>query len=229
MKTVVLLLLLTGQCLAQQQIIVFGNQGQGQLGKPRDLSATSSIDPNSFLFEGWLEGIVFQEGNAKAYKMSKMRYNVLEEKFEYEEKGMVFYLEPKIFSRLMLLKGRDSLRFQNKIGDGTNGLSPLAYYQVVFKGANTWLRKDKKSLVNDPGSAYGTSKNKVIQDDHSFHLLTSNNQSVAIKLSKKFFVKQLGIQSDELQNHLDSKALSFDKESDLKLIFQWLDSRVKLN
>lgn|GEM_PF-6707213 len=219
---ILLFLCLVSSALAQQQVTIFGSNGIGQLGKPRDLSEqTSNIDGNPYLLQDWCEGIVIQEVGSKGYKISKMNYNVLEEHIDYEQSGSVFYLEPIMFSQFILIKNNDSLRFTNKIGKEVS----KAYSQILYKGKNTWLRKDSKSLINDPSSTYGTSKKKVIQDGHSFSVF-KDNENIPIKLSKKFFAKRFNLQADDIQKYLDSKSLSFDQDSDLKAIFQWLDSKI---
>src|SRR5882724_3742288 len=114
---ILLFLCLVSPCLAQQQVIIFGNNGIGQLGKPRDLTEqTSNIDGNPYLLKDWCEGIVVQEVGSKGFKLPKMNYNILEEHIDYEQNGSVFYLEPKMFFQFILIRGSDSLRFTNKVG-----------------------------------------------------------------------------------------------------------------
>src|SRR5258706_6269753 len=138
MKTFILILAVSYHCIAQQQL-VFTNSSGNFFGKPRDLTTYINTEGNPYLLDDWREGFVFFEIiNSKGVKLPKMRYNVLEELIEYEQNEKVFSLESKMFPQFVLLNGSDSLLFRNRIGDGTNKLSPTNYFQILHSGKNIW-------------------------------------------------------------------------------------------
>jgi hypothetical protein len=217
------LIILSFACSAQQQLWL---TDPSQYGKPLEASTGTRVNGDPYLFDNWKNGLAILR-NKEKYKIQKLRYNIMNEQVEYDNNGRVFFLPADLFSSFVLIAGRDSVVFQNGL-IGIKEIKIKSYGQVVFQGKNKWICHHYANLIDDPDAPYGSAKQKLIQKDKSFYLLKPNEQSLRLKLNKKFFLKTFGqLKPEEFEKFLTENRLGFESENHLKTIFRWLDTRIE--
>lgn len=217
------LILISFGSFAQQQLWL---TDPSQYGKPLEASTGTRVNGDPYLFDNWKNGLAILR-NKEKYKIQKLRYNLMNEQVEYDNNGRVFSLPSDLFSSFVLIAGRDSLVFQNGL-IGIRDIKIKTYAQVVFQGKNKWICHHYANLIDDPDAPYGSAKQKLIQKDKSFYLLKPNEQSLRLKLNKKFFLKSFTqLRPEEFEKFLTENGLGFDNEHHLKMIFSWLDKRIE--
>jgi len=208
---------------AQQQLWL---TDPSQYGKPLESSTGVQISGDPYLFENWKPGLATMLNNER-FKIPKIRYNVLKEQVEYDKNGRIFSLPSDMFSSFVLIDGRDSIIFKNGL-IGVKDINVRAYAQVVYEKKNKWLCKHYANLVDDPESTYGSEKKKIIQKDKSYFFLKPNEESIRLKLSRKFFLKTFEtLDAPEFDKFLHQSGLKFEEEKDLQAIFKWVDERTQ--
>ncbi len=200
-------------------------QDPGQYGKTLESSTSVDIQGNPYLFEGWNGGLASMTKGGVQIKISKLRYNVLKERVEFENNGRIMFLDPETFSQFILINGSDSLVFRNKI-DGIKSVSVASYLQIAYEGKNLWVIKPIKNLINDPESTYGSTKKKLIQNDESFFVVKTNKEVVSFKMSNRSITKSFGIEGKSITGFLNNKGYSLDNPQHYKWIFAWLDNQI---
>ncbi|GHM99339.1 hypothetical protein WSM22_08290 [Cytophagales bacterium WSM2-2] len=210
-------------------VLPIGNIGRGQLGTPKVTPDEKKIDGDPYLLPEWNEGVVYSQEHPAEIKITRIKYNVFEEQIEYERDGGTFILDRNEYPRFVLIQGHDSIVFVRKERTRLKSVLSSAYFQEVFHGRNEWLKKDTKALIDDPVMTYGVARKKILQSDHAFYLIAPNSRIFVVKPTEKFFKRKFDINTGELNSFLKENALSLDKESDLKSIFRWLDSKVSFN
>lgn len=205
----------------QQQYI----QDPSQYGKALEANTEIDIQGSPYFLEGWSPGLASLSSEASKFKFSKMRYNALTGQVEFDNKGKVMYLDPKIFSQFILIRGLDSLIFKNQI-EGVKTLSATAYVWIPFQGINLWLIKPVKSLINDPEAPYGSTKRKIIETDQIFYVVKSDREVITFKMTSHSISRNLSIQKKMLSDFLMEMELSLENAAHYKKIFQWLDNQI---
>jgi hypothetical protein len=200
-------------------------QDAGQYGKTLESNTSVDIQGNPYFFEGWNDGLASLTKGGAQLRISKLRYNVLKERGEFDNNGRIMFLDPEIFSQIILINGADSLVFRNKI-DGIKSVSTASYLQIGYEGKNLWVIKPIKNLVNDPEATYGSTKKKLIQSDESFFVIKSNKEVISFKMSNRSITKSFGVQSKSLTDFLKNKGYSLDNPQHYKWIFAWLDNQL---
>ncbi len=209
---------------AQQQIWL---TDPSQYGKPLEASNGVQVSGDPYLFNNWNTGLATLR-TGEHYKIKKIRYDVLKQQVEYDNNGRVFSLPSELFSSFVLINGRDSIVFRNGL-IGVKDIPLKSYAQVFYEGKNKWLCKHYANLVDDPESAYGSEKKKMIQKDKSYIVLRPDETAIRLRLTKKFFLKTFEQISDiDLNKFLTENGLKFEEEKDLKAIFRWLDNKITI-
>lgn len=200
-------------------------QDPTQYGKTMEANVGLDIQGSPYFRDEFCRALAFVVKEGMSLSLPKVRYNVLHEQLEFENGGRMMYLDPTIFSQFILLTGKDSIVFRNRI-EGIKNVPSTSYVNIVFEGKNTWIIKPIKTLVNDPEATYGSTKKKLIQDDQSCYLLKPNNEIVSFKMNIRSISKTTGLESKRITEFLNSSGYSMDNQSHYKYVFKWLDSQL---
>jgi hypothetical protein len=200
-------------------------QDNRQSGKPIEAKVDVNIEGSPYLFSDPSVILVSSGQTPSFVRFENGRYNVLEERLEYETSGRSFYLDPTIFGEFLLIIGKDTLRFKNGFIERAP-LSKKAYFQVLFQAAgSSWVKKHIKTLVTSPDATYGSTKLKMIQDEVLYYVISPTGEWEKFKPSKKFFLKRYPRLETQINTLIRENVLDFSRDEDIRFLVQRLEGK----
>ena len=209
-------------------ILAQGNflQDYRQAGKPIEAKQDFEVEGSPYLLAN--PSLIFvQLRNTTNYlKIDRGFYNVLEERIEYSVDGKQLFMDPLLFEQFLLVVGGDTLTFKNGLTT-QSPFSKKSYFQILIRttSASVWVKKNIKNVVNSPNATYGSTKQKAIQDDFFYYMISPNGELEKFKPSKKFFVKRYPQWEIDIDAFIKEKGINFDVDADLRKIISWLESK----
>lgn len=214
------LFLLAPGLMAQQLLL----EDSRQAGKPMEANTGLEIKGSVFLNDQPATLLVAIRGTSNFLRITQGRLNVLNDRFEYESDGKKLFLDPNLYERILLLVMTDTLEFRNGLTDASP-YSKKSYFQVLVDGKSRWVKKPVKTLVASPDAAYGSTKQKMVQDDVFYYIISPAGVLEKFKPSKKFFVKRYPQLDVSLEAFIKEKGTNFDRDADLQALIRWIEER----
>lgn len=206
--------------MAQQVLL----QDSRQAGKPMESNMGVEIEGSVFLFEQPSILLVAVKNTTNFLKITNGRFNALLDRFEYEMDGKSLFLDPALYNKVFMIIAGDTLVFKNGLTE-KSPYSKKSYFHVLAEGQSVWVKKPVKSLVTSPDAAYGSTKQKAVQDEVFFYVVDAQGDLEKFKPSKKYFAKRYPQWEVDINTFIKEKAINFDRDADLRKFIGWIEAK----
>ncbi|TKC03179.1 hypothetical protein [Pedobacter cryotolerans] len=185
-------------------------------GSPATLIKKTDVEGTELLYENWLPATI-KSSNGKEYTNVMVKYNLLEDVPYFLGKGDVtmifsspikeFVIEDKVGAKKRIFRaGFPSY----------NQFTTSTFFEVLVDGKIKLLKKQGKRITE--ARAYNSATTvKSIIDDVSYYL-HENNQLIAIKRDKKFFLSRPKITEATLTILNDKKVNFRDQDTLIEIV-----------
>lgn len=212
---------------SHSQGMVVTGAPSGEVLKERDYT---DVKGTAYLLETWESGSVIDE-TGKEYPNLLVRYNSYKDRIEAKDKGKALELDAKIYRQFTMTyteneSGVERKRtFKNGFSD-IPGVSPLNYFEVIYDGKYTFLKRIKTDLMEENISSYGTGeKVKRFTLTETYYILPAQGKTMVVgKLNKKNFIEALGSDGVKLESYLEKEKVKLKSEKSFTMALAYLET-----
>lgn len=196
-------------------------QDPGIPGKPLQVNENVPINGSPYLKDSWIYGNV-RIRNGKMHNNLPIKYNVYTDRLEFRHGDGIFETEPSVVVEFSFLENNDTIIFRNGFS-GIAGYKQTAYFQILYKKKWTWLKKTACKIITDPGSSYGSSKNKTFNKEDFYFLLKNDGGYHQFKKTKKSLLKTFADHHKEIEAFIENNDINFQNEGDFIMVLSFID------
>lgn len=199
-------------------LVVFGNKlGVAQIGNVVNgsnevLKTTryTGIEGSPYLFDEWRNGSV-ESKEGKVVGNLSIKYDSYKDCIEIMKDGVPTTLSNEMYPKFTILTNEGELLFKNGFSE-VSDLTDKNYFEVLFEGSVTLLRKYQTKFVEQNVATYGSEGNtKKFENKKRYFFKKADAPAQEIKLNKGGLHKIIG--DGENKKKVDA----YIKENNLKV------------
>ena len=194
-------------------------------GKPLTADADGTVTGTPYLHDTWANGMVYITEKIKSDN-TWIRYDIYTDRVEVKEKENVFTLDPIRIKGFKYSINIDEELQERHFRNGFTQIkpaSPASYFEVLFEGKNTFLKRYTKKLGYD-ATSYGSSSSKSFQDQSMFYVLKANGEVVEFAETKKALLKAFPLNEKEISTFIKQNQIKVSDSEDMKKLSAYLDT-----
>jgi hypothetical protein len=198
---------------------------QDYQGNPVQSMSYVDVQGFPFIFEQWNQGIV-RLNNGKSYSNVQLKYDLVSDEVFFKDlkTDQVLKFVDQVLEFKLIPAGQaaeQALIFRNGFLSN-EGISPKAYYQVLFDGGVKLLkRKIKKVVEIKPFNS--ASSTKIFEEIESYYI-SKENKTIKIRKDKKQILSELADHSEDLEKFIKIEKLNIKLEADLIKLIAYYNS-----
>jgi hypothetical protein len=160
--------------------------------------------------------------NKQTFNNLFLRYDQVQDmvyfKNDMAEENAMTFASPAVEFKIPM--GTDTAVFAKL---ATGNLKNDGYYQVLYNGSTTLLKKIRKKLVTK--STYGTSgEEKNISSIVNYFIITANGKLLPFNRETKSILKTLGNKQEAMEKYISADSLDLKKDKDLAAVIAYYDT-----
>lgn len=184
------------------------------------------IEGSPYFYGGWKSGSITDK-NGKTYEGQLIRYDTYKDVIELNQEGKILALSNLIYVKFdLLFVEENSSTVTHRLfrsGFSVPKYSEKDYFEVVYEGVHTVLKKIKTEFLEDNVSSYGSNRTvKKFVTDQRYFLLTNSGDAKEFKVSKKSFLEALGKDKEAASKFMESSKIKIKSEAEIKLVLMSL-------
>ena len=185
-------------------------------GSPATLIKKTDVEGTELLYENWLPATI-KSSNGKEYTNVMVKYNLLEDvPYFLGKRDVTMIFSSPIKEFVIEDKVGDNKRIFRAGFPSYNQFTTSTFFEVLVDGKIKLLKKQGKRITE--ARAYNSATTvKSIIDDVSYYL-HENNQLIAIKRDKKFFLSRPKITEATLTILNDKKVNFRDQDTLIEIV-----------
>lgn len=186
------------------------------------------IKGTAYLYPSWATGTL-TEKNGKVYSNLLLKYDSYKDRVELNQDGQILEVSALEYPKFTLTFAEpgtnDVMKHSFSTGFDIPGFSRTNYFDLIYQGRFTLLRKYKTSFVEENVTSYGTSDaQKSFQLNKLYFVIDQDKISKEVKLNKKSILEAFPLQSERIEAFLKEQKMKVKSESDLIKIITFLDA-----
>lgn len=187
-----------------------------------------NIKGSAYLYDAWNSGsIINKDGVAFANVM--LKYDAYKDKIEINQENQVMEINaaeyPKFTFTFFEQNNGKVIKHNFSNGFDVPGYTKSSYFDILYQGSHTVLKKTKKSFSEENVSNYGTSDvQKVFQENSYYFIIDPNGVVKEVKLSKKSVVEMFPQKKAIIEKFVSEGKLKIKTQEELVALFQFIDS-----
>lgn len=180
------------------------------------------IEGSPYFYGGWKSGSI-SDKNGKTYEGQLIRYDTYKDVIEINQEGKILALSNLIYVKFdLVFVEENSSTVTHRLfrsGFSVPKYSEKDYFEVVYEGDHTVLKKIKTEFLEDNVSSYGSNRTvKKFVADQRYFLLTNSGDAKEFKVSKKSFLEALGKDKEAAAKFMESSKIKIKSEAEIKLV-----------
>lgn len=187
------------------------------------------IKGTAYLYPSWAAGTL-TEKSGKVFTNLLIKYDSYKDRVELNQDGQIMEISALEYPKFTLTYAEsgtnDVMKHSFSTGYDIPGFSRTNYFDLIYEGRITLLRKYKTSFVEENVTSYGTSDaQKSFQLNKLYFVIDQNKISKELKLNKKSILEAFPEQSEQIETFLKDQKMKAKSESDLIKIITFLDKK----
>ena len=160
--------------------------------------------------------------NKQTFTNVFLRYDQVQDmvffKNDMAEENAMTFASPAVEFKIPM--GTDTATFARL---STGNLKNDGYYQVLYNGNTTLLKKIRKKLVTK--STYGTAgEEKNISSVVNYFIINTNGKLLPINPETKSILKTLGSKQEAMEKYISSDSIDLKRDKDLAAVIAYYDT-----
>jgi len=221
--SVVVLFLMVGVGLAHAQVANIPGVGNSVIMTKK----YEDIKGSAYLYDTWISGtLTSKEG--EEYTNVMLRYDAYKDRIEVNQNNQVMEINsfdyPK-FTFTFFKESNDKVVKHNfASGYDVTGFPKSSYFDILYQGDHTVLKKVKKFFTEVNVSSYGPSEfQKVFEENNYYFVANADGVIKEVKLSKKSVIGAFPEKKEIIEKFLSVEKLKLKTQDDLVALFQYID------
>jgi hypothetical protein len=194
-------------------------------GKPLVASNDGVVTGSPYLNDEWNTGYVYVNDKIKSDNIL-IRYDIYSDAIEMQEGKNTYILDPSKIKgfkyKVNITSGYIEYHFRNGFSQ-IKSVTGAAYFEILFEGKNTFLKRYTKKLAYD-ASSYGSASNRSFQDQSMFYVIKQSGEIIELTESKKSLLRAFPQQEKEISSFIKSHSIKISNSEDMKTVFKFVDS-----
>jgi hypothetical protein len=185
---------------------VYGNSNEVlRVNKNEEVTGTP------YLYSDWTNGRIWDRTGKETANV-QLRYDTYNDRLEIIVGGAKMVSDPNFIIKASLQAGERHRIFCNGFTNVIGGTSK-SYYEVLLDAGTIEFLKKTKTIMTEEGAGYGSS-GKVTRFSlvEKFYLIIGDNAASAVKLTKKSFIKDGGIDKIKIEDYAKKNALKTEED-----------------
>jgi hypothetical protein len=186
------------------------------------------IKGSAYLYTSWNSGTL-TDRSGKVYSNLLLKYDSYKDQVELNQEGQVFEVSASMYPKFTLNYVEPTT---NKVvkhlfsaAYTVEGFNKFSYFDLLYEGELTLLRKYKTSFIEENVSGYGTSgAQKSFQSKTLYFIIDKNGVSKDIKINKKSILEAFPEQSSTIEEFIKERKIKVKTEQDLIDIIEFLEA-----
>jgi hypothetical protein len=180
-----------------------------------------NVNGSPFFNDTYVKGVAKLQ-NSQTFNNVFLRYDQIQDmvffKNDLKEENAMTFASPAVEFKIPV--GGDTAVFAKLI---TGNSKKDGYYQVLYDGKTSLLKKMKKALVNK--STYGSGgEEKSISSTVTYFLITSQGKLLQIKSETKSILKALGNNQEKVEKFINTQGVDLKTDKDLIAVIKYFDN-----
>jgi hypothetical protein len=180
-----------------------------------------NVNGSAFFNDSYVKGVAKLQ-NSQTFNNVFLRYDQVQDmvffKNDLNEETAMTFSSPAVEFKIPT-EGDTAVFAKLTTGNSKND----GYYQVLYDGKTSLLKKTKKALVTK--STYGSgNEEKNISSVITYFLITIQGKLLQIKPETKSILKSLGSNQEAVEKFITTKGINFKNDKDLTSVISYFDS-----
>jgi len=186
----------------------------------------SSVEGSPYLYSDWKNGSV-KDRNGVLSENLMIKYDSYRDEVQFLKDGRTFVIEPANASEFhftILDENSNAIeRLTFKNGFTIDGFTLLNYFQVLYEGKITYLKKIKANYLEENVTSYGTNEQvkKFVRTELEF--MIRDGKVLLIGRNRKDFLSNFSDQESQIKSFIKTNKLSIKNDKDLAEILSRID------
>lgn len=188
----------------------------------KQLLETKYVDVKGspFFNDTYVKGVALLQ-NKQTFNNVFLRYDLVQDmvffKNDLNEENAMTFASPAVEFRIPI-DGDTAVFAKLETGNAKNE----GYYQILYNGKTTLLKKTKKTLVTK--SSYGSGgEEKNVSTVVNYFVITDQGKLLPIKPETKSILKTLGNKQEAVEKYISSGSLNLKNDKDFVSIITYFD------
>ncbi len=186
----------------------------------------SSVEGSPYLFGDWKNGSIKDRSGVLSENLM-IKYDSYRDEIQFLKDGRTFVVEPANASEFyftILDQNSNSVeRIIFKNGFTIEGFTLLNYFQVLYEGKITYLKKVKTNYLEETVTSYGTNEQVKKFTRTEFEFMIRNGKVIPIGRNRKDFLSNFSDQESQIKAFIKTNKLSIKNDKDLAEILSRID------
>jgi len=219
--------------LAFLLIISSVNWAKGQLSNVQGLDNVvvrtkkyEDIKGTAYLYPMWNAGTLTDK-SGKVYSNLLLKYDTYKDQVEMNQDGQVFEISTVLYPKFTLSfvqpTTNNVIKHVFSAAYAVDGFPKMSYFELLFEGRLTLIKKYKTSFVEENVSGYGTGGVQKSFQSKTIYFVVEDGVTKEIKSNKKSVLEVFPEQSSVIETFLKEKKMKIKSETDLVQIIQFLE------
>lgn len=187
----------------------------------------SDVEGSPYLYNSWRSASII-DNIGKEYQNKSIKYDCYKDVIELNQDGNILVLNSQIYPKFEISFIADE---NNKIvkrifksGYKVNGYKEGAYFEVLYEGLFSFVKKIKIEFVDETVNSYGTSTRiKRFLSSEKYFLIDQAGISKELKLKRSSLLEALGSSSNNALKYINENKIKVKGESDVIEILNHLN------
>jgi hypothetical protein len=185
------------------------------------------IKGSAYLYTSWNSGTL-TDRSGKVYSNLLLKYDSYKDQVELNQEGQVFEVSASMYPKFTLnyVEPTNNKVVKHLFSAAYNveGFPKFSYFDLLFEGKFTLLRKYKTSFIEENVSGYGTSgAQKSFQSKILYFVINEDGVSKDIKPTKKSILEVFPEQTASIETYAKEQKMKLKSEADLIEIIRFLN------
>ncbi len=186
----------------------------------------SDIQGSAYVYPSWCSGTL-TDNSGKTYQNVLLKYDTYKDLVEVNQDGQVIEVNATTYPKFTMdytgTETNEVVKHHFASGFSVPGFP--GYFDVLYTGRFSLLKKYKTSFVEETVTGYGTSNAyKRFQSKVHYFVVRPDNSIVEVKLNKKSILEELSDKSADVEEFVKDKKSKLKSESDLVELIKYLDA-----
>lgn len=186
-----------------------------------------NIKGSAYLYDAWNSGSIFNRDGV-AFPNVMMKYDVYKDKIEINQENQVMEINaaeyPKFAFTFFEENSGKVVKHNFSNGFDIPGYTKSSYFDIVYQGSHTVLKKVKKTFGEENVSNYGTSDvQKIFLASTYYFVIDANGTVKEVKLSKKSLLEKFPQNKALIEKYAAERKIKFKTEDELIGLFEYID------
>jgi hypothetical protein len=184
------------------------------------------IKGSAYLYPMWNSGTLTDK-SGKVYSNLLLKYDSYKDQVEMNQDGQVFEISAALYPKFTLSfvqpTTNNVLKHVFSAAYTVDGFPKMSYFELLFEGRLTLIKKYKTSFVEENVSGYGTGGAQKSFQSKTFYFVIEDGVAKDIKPNKKSVLGVFPEQSSIVETFLKEKKMKIKSETDLIEIIKFLE------